>query len=584
MVKKSCHFLWFCLLVTLITVTLPPNSSSLITEFPNSLIGIVQAENSALNTTEIAQDPTITPEQTAQNDNGVPVVLDGENVFILNSKGISNTIKDRAEIVSKRIEEIARDPSISLDSLGILEYKGTGIISADSQLVLLVFEEDAKFHQKTTRELTEEYLAKIKTAITQYREKRTFQRIISGIVKSLVLTVLLVAIFGIGNKIFPKIYDLIERWRRLNVKGIRIQKLEFLSSEQIAGIIRGVIRFTQVISILIILSVYISTIFKFFPLTEKLGTAYFYIIGDTIKKTGAAIVDYFPNTFFIIITILTTYYIIRFCRLVFNAIASERLSIKGFYPEWTEPTYKLTVFFIIALAAVLIFPYLPGSQSPAFRGVSIFLGALFTLGGASTIANIVGGFVVIYTRAFRIGDRVKLGDLMGIILEKTILSTRIQTPNNEIVTIPNATIVASNIINYTTTVRDMDQPLIVATTITLGYDLPWRKVHQALIQAALATPGILEDPAPRVWQTGLNDFYIAYEIRAYTKETLIIGEIYSELHQNIQDKCNEADIEILSPHYAALRDGNGSTIPANYLPSDYHAPGFRLEKRSPLNY
>ena len=235
---------------------------------------------------------------------------------------------------------------------------------------------------------------------------------------------------------------------------------------------------------------------------------------------------------------------------------------------------------IIALTLATIFPLLPGAKSPAFRGISIFAGALFTLGGASTIANLVGGFIIIYTRAFQIGDRVQVGDVIGIILEKTILSTRIRTAKNEIVTIPNANLITTNIKNFSTAYRDINQPIILHTVVTLGYDVPWRDVHRILKEAALLSPSILKDPAPFVLQTSLGDFSVSYELNAYTEQPSMMPEIYSELHQNIQDKCNKAGIEILSPQYSAVRDGNQNTMPEKYLPKDYQAPGFQI---NPLN-
>ncbi len=273
---------------------------------------------------------------------------------------------------------------------------------------------------------------------------------------------------------------------------------------------------------------------------------------------------------------MLAYYLIRFCRLFFSAIDSGTLRIPGFYEEWSEPTYKLTIILIVAIAAVLAFPYIPGFDSPSFRGLSLLFGALITLGGASAVANVIGGYIIIYTRGFQIGDRVKLGEYIGVVLEKTVLSTRIRTPNNEIITIPNSTMLTSSIVNYTATLRDVKEPLILNTTITLGYDVPWRKVHQTLIDAARATSDIVDEPAPFVLQTSLDDFYVSYELRAYTNNTTQIKRVYSELHQSIQDKCNEVDIEIMSPHYSAMRDGHQSTIPENYLPGNYVPPAFRF--------
>ncbi|NJN75986.1 MAG: mechanosensitive ion channel family protein [Synechococcaceae cyanobacterium RL_1_2] len=260
-------------------------------------------------------------------------------------------------------------------------------------------------------------------------------------------------------------------------------------------------------------------------------------------------------------------------------IELKRVILPGFYPEWAKPTYKLIQFLIMAFAATVAFPYLPGAETPAFQGISIFLGLLISLGSSSAIANIVSGIILTYTRAFLVGDRVKITDTIGDIVEKTLFVTRIRTVKNVVITIPNASVLSSHVINYSAAANDPLIPaLILHTTITLGYDVPWRKVHDVLIKAALDTPRILPDPSPFVLQTSLDDYYVSYELNAYTDNPGIMAKIYSELHQNIQDQCNQNDIEILSPHYRAVRDGNQTTIPQDYLPPNYQAPKFRIDQ------
>jgi small-conductance mechanosensitive channel len=225
---------------------------------------------------------------------------------------------------------------------------------------------------------------------------------------------------------------------------------------------------------------------------------------------------------------------------------------------------------------VLIFPYLPGSGSPAFQGISVFIGILFSLGSSSAIANMVAGMVITYMRPFRIGDRVKIGDITGDIVEKTTLVTRIRTVKNEDVTVPNSAVLSSSTINYSTHASAPEYGLIIHTTVTIGYDVPWKEVHQALIEAALRSELILKNPMPFVLQTSLDDFYVSYQVNGYTKEANNLASIYSQLHQNIQDCFNEVGIEIMSPHYRSLRDGNMTTTPTSHLHKDYETPSFRV--------
>jgi len=225
---------------------------------------------------------------------------------------------------------------------------------------------------------------------------------------------------------------------------------------------------------------------------------------------------------------------------------------------------------------VLIFPYLPGSDSPIFRGVSVFLGFLFTFGSAGSLSNIIAGIVITYMRLFKIGDRVKIGDVVGVVLEKSMLVTRIRTVKNEIISIPNSNLMSNHTINFSNA-AETGNGLIIHTTVTIGYDVPWKEMHQALLRAADRTDLLLKDPKPYVLQTSLDDFYVSYQINAFTKEVNKHETIYSQLHQNIQDCCNEVNIEILSPHYRAARDGNKTTIPSNYLSKQYEAPGFNVK-------
>jgi small-conductance mechanosensitive channel len=223
---------------------------------------------------------------------------------------------------------------------------------------------------------------------------------------------------------------------------------------------------------------------------------------------------------------------------------------------------------------VVLYPYLPGSGSPVFQGVSVFLGFLFTFGSAGSLSNVISGLILTYMRLFKIGDRVKIGEVRGDVIEKSLLVTRVRTIKNEIISIPNSTVMSSHTINYSSEAPGLG--LILHATVTIGYDVPWKDMHQALIDAALRTEYVLHDPEPFVLQTGLEDFYVSYQINAYIREANKQTDIYSDLFQNIQDVCNERGIEIMSPHYRAARDGNTTTIPGSYLPKDYKTPGFNV--------
>jgi small-conductance mechanosensitive channel len=260
--------------------------------------------------------------------------------------------------------------------------------------------------------------------------------------------------------------------------------------------------------------------------------------------------------------------------MIFTELERGTIGFRTFYPEWAEPTYKIVRFLVIALTLIIVFPYLPGAKSPAFQGISIFLGVLFSLGSTSAVANVVAGVILTYMRAFKIGDRVKIADTIGDVMEKTLLVTRVRTIKNVDITIANAMVLGTHIINFSSS--GQGEGLILHTTVTIGYDAPWRTVHQLLIDAALSTECILKKPEPFIFQTALDDFYVHYELNAYTDQPSRMAKIYSDLHANIQDKFNNAGVEIMSPHFSSVRDGNRIAIPDDYLPKGYSAPAFRL--------
>jgi small-conductance mechanosensitive channel len=298
-----------------------------------------------------------------------------------------------------------------------------------------------------------------------------------------------------------------------------------------------------------------------------------------VSQLFSTFVQYLPNFAIIVLIAFLTYYIIQFAKLVIIELGRDD-AYPWFYPEWIAPTNRLAIMLLVAIACIVSAPYLPGFNSPAFQGVSLFLGALLTLGSSSAVANAIAGVILIYTRAFRIGDIIRLGETTGEVVEKSLFVTRILTFKREVITIPNASVLNSNVVNFNAASRGFNHFLVLYTTVTLGYDIPWRKIHEVLIQAANATSGILSEPHPFVLQKALNDFNVAYELNAYSDRPDAMPIIYSELHQNIQDYCNEAGIEILSPTYSSLRDGNHSTIPNNYLPDDYTSPSFQVHTQT----
>lgn len=515
---------------------------------------------------------------------GIPVQLAGKPLFWVHDKFRSSSPTQRAQRITKRIQRLAENQSIPVEALGTSDAEGSTQIYAEDIVLISISDTDAKAMQRSRQDLASDYLQRIKTAIANYREEHSSGYFARAIAITAASTIVLAAFLMSLNNIVPTAYRWLDTQRNRRIPSLRIQAFEVLSSNQLSDLLLASLRIVRWSIVAGLLYVYSSFTLSLFPQTRQWGELLFSYIYQALGTAGYAFLAYLPNLVTLVLIAGGTYYIIRFLKLVFDGLGRQALSIRGFYPEWAEPTYRLLTYFAVALAFAIAFPYLPGAKSPAFQGVSIFLGALVSLGATGAVANIVAGIILIYTRAFRVGDRVKVGDIVGDIEEKLLLVTRIRTLYNVLVTIPNASLLSSHILNYSALLRDTHTPLIVSTTVTLGYDLPWQQVHRTLIDAALATPRILADPAPFVLQTALNDFYVSYELRAYTQDPAQMQLIGSDLHQNIQDHCNAVGMEICSPHFAAVRDGNQAAAPADSLPKDYTAPGFRLQPLSPPSW
>ena len=359
------------------------------------------------------------------------------------------------------------------------------------------------------------------------------------------------------------------------IKGVKIRDYELFTADSEVRAIHVVLNIVRWIVILLFIYLVLPVLFSIFPWTKTLsGTLFGYVL-TPLKSILSAIWNYLPNLATIIVIAVIFRYVHKGLVFLRNEVADGSLKLPGFYPDWANPTYQILRILMFAFMIIVIFPYLPGSDSAVFKGVSVFLGVLFTFGSSGSLSNIVSGLVLTYMRAYKIGDRVQIGDVTGDIVEKTLLVTRIRTIKNEDITIPNSTVMNSHTVNYSAVAQDMG--LILHTTVTIGYDVPWKIVHELLINAAMDSAYVLKNPKPFVLQTSLDDYYVSYQLNAYTKEPNKQDIIYSSIHQNIQDKFNEAGVEIMSPHYRAVRDGNQTTIPADHLPEEYITPSFRVQ-------
>ncbi len=490
---------------------------------------------------------------------GAEVVLAGRVVLVLHARIGSFSPAERAASVVRRLERLARDTSVPLGLVGLAPDDGATDIVAGDLVLLTVTDADATAAGKSRNELAAEWLASIRSELERFRGEHSTAGWLTALAYSLVATLALLALLVGTRRLFRRFRAEIATWHGTRLKGVRIQKLELISANRMIGALLAGARLLQLAVWLGLLLTYASLEFSFFPATRLVVRGGIGQAGIALKSVGAAALSYVPSLIYLLVVAAIAWAAVKFIGLIFDAIESRNVVIPGFFPDWARPTFKIARFFIILIAAIAMFPYVPGSDSPAFRGISIFIGAVVSLGSSSAVSNILAGVVLTYTRAFQIGDRVQIGEAVGDVVGKTLLVTRIRTIKNVEVTIPNSQVLGSQVSNFTS--RVSKGGLILHTTVTIGYDAPWRRVHELLIAAAGSTPGILADPEPFVLQTSLDDYFVSYQINAHTDQPRKMVETLAALHANIQDAFNRAGVEICSPHFRALRDGNRTTIP-----------------------
>lgn len=516
-----------------------------------------------------APTPIVTPDPQKI---GAEVTLNQRALFKIYTSSAVYSARERADIISQRLQPLLK--SIDDRPIEIVYQDRIAVLKRQEQVLMTVTDNDAQWAQLSLPQLAEFYADTLRLGLRQEQVRYNMASLIFDVILALILTLILIGLLILLWRLFPWFFKRADTLRQKFLPEIRLKQAVLVSSEQLSHGVHFVLNLLRNIAVLVLLYIYLPLLLSLFPWTRGYSHTLLTYITVPLGKAIKALVNYIPSLFIVALITVGTYYFLKLIKLVFTAFDQGLITYRGFEREWAKPTYSIVRFLVLAFAAVVIFPYLPGSGSPAFQSISLFLGVLFSLGSSSAIANMVSGVVLTYMSPFQIGDRVKISDTMGDVIEKGLLVTRIRTTKNVGITIPNSMVLNSHIINYSSSAKR--EGLILHTTITLGYEIPWPQVHKALLEAADRTSGALKDPKPFILQTSLDDFYVSYELNIYTQEPNRMAGTYSELHQHIQDSCNEAGIEIMSCHYSAVRDGNLSTQPPQYLPQDYQAPRFRM--------
>ena len=490
---------------------------------------------------------------------GVPVIVDDDTLFYFYAKRGGHTPQQRAENVANDITALGKRFNLKPDSLYIESSDIVTDVMYDNKVIVSFTDQDGLWEGCTRDQLAADKRLVILEKLKVMKEEHGFLQLCKRVAYFVLVLVGQFLLFWGTNWLFRRVKVRIVKLRNTRLKPFSIQDYELLDTHKQVKLLIFLASLVRYAFMLLQLLLSVPLLFSTFPQTKNLAFQLFSYIWNPVKSILVGIVSYIPNLFTIFVICLAIRYLVRLFRYLAGEVQSERLKLRGFYPDWAIPTYHIIRFLLYAFMIAMIYPYLPGSNSGVFQGISVFVGLIVSLGSSTVIGNIIAGLVITYMRPFKIGDRIKLNDTTGNVIEKTPLVTRIRTPKNEVVTIPNSFVMSSHTVNFSQSAREYG--LIIHSEVSIGYDVPWRKVNKLLIEAALNTPGVVDDPRPFILSTSLNDWYPVYQVNAYIKDADKLAQIYSDLHQSIQDRFNEEGIEIMSPHYMAVRDGNASTLP-----------------------
>ncbi|MDN0075118.1 mechanosensitive ion channel family protein [Crenobacter sp. SG2303] len=503
-----------------------------------------------------------------------PVEIDGQLLFTV--RGVSSfPAEQRAEAIRGRIEKVAANPSFPSNELSTEVVENVTIIMAGEATLMIVSEADAQLEHTSRDHLATLHLMRIQRAIDEYRQSRRSDALFkAGLygAGATALLVLWIVVLLVLNRWLDKA---LSRLLKSRVHAVGIQSFEILRSETIWKAFHGLMVVIGVATIIVSAYAYLHYVLALFPWTRFISNGLFALAAGAVEHMGKSVGASIPDILILAIIYYLSRFVLRRLQRFFDAVGQKRVTFAQFEPEWALPTYKLVRILILAFALVVAYPYIPGSESAAFKGISIFIGLVLSLGSSTAISNLIAGYLMTYRRVFKVGDRVKVGDVTGEVIAIRLQVTHLRTIKNEEVTIPNSQILNGEVTNFSSMAGT--QGLILHTTVGIGYETPWRQVEAMLRAAAERTSGVLSEPQPFILLIKLGDFAVTYELNVYIRDPHVIAQTYADLHRHILDLFNEYGVQIMTPAYEGDPDVP-KVVPREQWYAAPASPGHREEQ------
>ncbi|MBP7864552.1 MAG: mechanosensitive ion channel family protein [Acidobacteria bacterium] len=478
--------------------------------------------------------------------NMASVEVDGRALFKI--RGVSALpAEKRAEQIADTIRSVARDKAFDPEKLLVVDAQNMTHLMAGPVRVVTIFDADGRIEDVSRHALIQVVLRRIKRAIVDYRAEREpgaiWKSALSAAGITLLCAVVVFCLVWLKRRI---LHDLAVRIEE-RVRSMGMEALKEGGTERFGAILRRGMRsvFTVLIGVTVFVNVHL--VLGLFPWTRPAYARLSDWVISPLNLMGKSLLDQVPNLIFLLLLFFVLRGALGLIRLFFDSIARGALHLSAFEPEWALPTYKIVRLVVVAFGLIVAYPYIPGSDSAAFKGVSLFIGVVFSLGSSSVISNLLAGYTLTYRKAFKIGDRVKIGDVVGDVTSSRLQVTHVRSLKNEEVIIPNSSILNGEVVNYSSLAQS--HGLILHTTVGIGYETPWRQVEAMLRLAAERTPELLREPAPFVLYKALGDFSVVYELNVYCDKPQDMSRLYALLNRSILDVFNEYGVQIMTPAY-----------------------------------
>ncbi len=472
------------------------------------------------------------------------LVLHNRPILTFRARFATDTPEERAASTVKRFAKATRGQEVPKLTVEVFEEGAVFILGSISLFGITEHDLDP-LSKQTVKEAAEEIEGRLQLVLDEIVEKKSAKAILRAAGLSVAATLVLALALLLNARTGRAVLRRLEEGEKVMVKGVGGEIIP--ETRKVTAFTGGLVTLVTWAAGIFLFLIWVTYVLKRFPYTRPWGEEVYVYVGGTAKSLALGIAKAIPSMATVLLIFFFARILVRIAKIFFDSVEKGKVRTPLLFPETAMPTRRLLTAAIWVFAFVAMYPYLPGSGSEAFKGLGVILGLMLSLGGSGVVSQAMSGLVLMYSRALRKGDYVQIDETEGVVISLGMLATKIRTVKREEITIPNAVVLGTSTKNFTRLAGQ--EGVVLYTAVTIGYDAPWRKVHEALIAAASRTEGLRKEPKPFVRQTALSDFYVEYQINAHLEKPERRLLTLSKLHTNIQDTFNEAGIVIVSPHY-----------------------------------